>query len=253
MKISIFSGLLDQTKKQRWKSIEKAIKKASARKSKLLILPGWSLFRKVGDGVDKIQNLSDLHKINIFFDEKGYKEKGLGRAYFIRPNKVKKGPYMQTFWSSKEADKSPELVENLVRMIDSCERNVSINSINFSSLLCGENNFLKNLQSENNKVIIRHDAKFKNNSYDVLINQSHTTMGNWPKLKKRFEYLSKYNKYLIYLTNNASEGESWKSSINIYYNGERVLTGSFENDIGEYDVSEEWRMVTIKIRKQNLG
>ncbi|MBW1794847.1 MAG: hypothetical protein JRJ38_10520 [Deltaproteobacteria bacterium] len=233
MKISVFTGKYNQTKRERWAALKSAATMASKRGSKLLILPGWSMLRKREGGIDKIKELSKKNDISILFDTRGMNEAELGKAYIIYSNKNLIGPFNQLFHLSDEVEKSPLLVKNLIRLLKSGKRSFNISGTTFSVLLCGENNFLKNIQNCSNKAIVRHEYKFDTSCYDVLINQSHTTMGNWPKLIKRFELLSRNNKYLIFLVNNDTSSDKWKSAINIFYNGKRIMTGDFEKGVGK--------------------
>ena len=139
------------------------------------------------------------------------------------------------------------LVEGLIHLLENGSRSFKISGKTFSVLLCGENNLIKNIQTQSNKAIVRHNYKFDTESYDVLINQSHTTMGNWPKLIKRFKFLSKNKKTLIFLVNNDTNNDNWTSAINVFYDGKRTMTGDFEKNTGEFSIYSDWRLATINI------
>jgi hypothetical protein len=48
-------------------------------------------------------------------------------------------------------------------------------------------------------------------------------MGNWNKLKKRFEYLSRDRRIAIFLTNNSLS--SWRGSARVYFDGGLAADG----------------------------
>ena len=77
------------------------------------------------------------------------------------------------------------------------ERTVSLGGISFFILVCGESNFLYNMQTQGNRVCLRHEAPgqtladFKALEYRVAFNPAHTEMGNLGKMYRRWEFLSK--------------------------------------------------------------
>lgn len=101
-------------------------------------------------------------------------------------------------------------------------------------LQCGELNILKNLQSDNNRVIFRleDNQSLKKDFEDILqdvkyiINPIHTPMGNQGKMKKRREYLSARNKCYCSVSNSPNKefnnvvtysyfnGKPWEPSTN---------------------------------------
>ena len=48
-------------------------------------------------------------------------------------------------------------------------------------------------------------------------------MGNWGKLERRFEYLSRDKRFMFYTTNNTKSW--WTTSLRVYYDGQRLADG----------------------------
>ena len=97
------------------------------------------------------------------------------------------------------------------------KRLLSFGGKNFLLVTCGENNILKNKQSENNKVVFRvDDVKLEKefnsilNRTNFIINPIHTPMGNQGKIAKRREFFSANNK--VYISTNNIENELGKST-----------------------------------------
>lgn len=91
-------------------------------------------------------------------------------------------------------------------------------------LVCGENNVLRNRQSGGNAVSVRHHAGAELFEHaHIVCNGAHTVMGNWGKLERRFEYLSRRGRCALYATN--CDARSWRRACRAYVNRQRVATG----------------------------
>lgn len=245
MKVSVFSGRLDQGKDNRKKAIIEAARKASGDGSSLLILPGWSIL-EINSKLEELDEISKKYKIRILGEVAKTKRKEKVAFFLFRPDKNPLGPYIQIFSTSNEADDSVNLIKILLSNLRTGNRCFTINNKKFCLLICGENNVIKNIQADHNRPKVRHNFSFPQN-YDIIINPSHTTMGNWGKLHQRFSFLSGGNKYLIYTTNN-TVSISWKTAICIYFNGKHILSGEkkLEKSIdANYEINNNWRMVTF--------
>ena len=89
-----------------------------------------------------------------------------------------------------------EVVEELLEMLADGSRTFINFGLPISLLVCGENNIIMNKQSSGNKEVhVRHFESMKNLdakalNAQVVLNGSHTIMGNWGKLHYRFCKLS---------------------------------------------------------------
>jgi len=117
----------------------------------------------------------------------------------------------------------------------------------FRILLCGENNYLRNIRKEANKVADRYKTAPWDLGYDIAINPAHTSMRRWPELKKRFEYLSSNGKALVFTTNN--KNIKWGSALRIYQNGNLLIDGGFEKAPSDaaIHIEKTWRLITLSL------
>ena len=133
----------------------------------------------------------------------------------------------QTFASSGEAEdaKNRELIQDF---FNACQkdgsRTLTVGGVDLGLLICGENNILYNKQSDGNRVSVRHHSG--EDIFDdvrVVLNGAHSVMGNWGKLERRFEYLSRDKRFMFYTTNNTKSW--WTTSLRVYYDGQRLADG----------------------------
>ena len=118
----------------------------------------------------------------------------------------------QLFTTSHEIERNYQLGERLLNEFQT-RRTFQLFGLNFLVIQCGELNFLKNLQSQNNCVEFRLSnhkelsTKFRRimNGTDVFLNPIHTPMGNQGKMVKRRIFLSK-NKRYYFSTSNTKPG-----------------------------------------------
>ena len=133
----------------------------------------------------------------------------------------------QQFPDSKRA--TPDAVWNLLTQCDRKAKDgrvVCIGGIAIGLLICGENNILANKQKEENRAYVRHfPAANLFQGVRVLFNGAHTSMGEWGKIERRFEFLSSEKRWLLYATNNKKK--NWGSSaVRVYYDGCNVATSN---------------------------
>lgn len=129
----------------------------------------------------------------------------------------------QNFVNSSCVKQKPGLCLKLLEDINEGKRTFNIKGKRFGILICGENNLLRNRQFKGNAVNWRCGKPSKT-WCDILINPSHTSMGNWGKLNKRFEFLSGIYNHFIYLTNCHYNGFG-TSSFRYYRDGNLVNCG----------------------------
>ncbi len=137
----------------------------------------------------------------------------------------------QRFGSSREADRNPGLVQALVAAAErGGERRLRLGGHDVGLLACGENNVLRNAQSRDNAVGVRHDAADRLfPGAKVVFNGAHTEMGNLGKLWKRFEWLSadppgEKPRLALFATNNTKG--SWGRTLGAWWGGEKLATGA---------------------------
>jgi len=195
-------------------------KRTKETKIDLVIFPGN--FLKIPKSIKDEEWISDFaekNNIHVFY-EKFVTENGKNNYYELYSKFGSKNTCRQLFVDSSEVETNSELCESLIQKIDNGDRTINVGGVNFGIIICGENNVLKNLQLEDNRVIWRCMSP-NNWNAEVILNPSHNTMGNWGKLQKRFEFLSNKYGYVIYLTNSSCQGFG-KSSLKIYNKGREI-------------------------------
>lgn len=247
MRVSIFTGKKCQIRSDRKQSLIEACKIARNEKSDLLLLPGWSITGEDA-ALSELAEISNQYNLNILGEVSSEQNKSSIVFYLFKPNKKPKGPFHQFFSTSHEAEKDISIVVSLNSVLSSGKRDFTIKGKKLRLVICGEQNIIKNIQSENNRPTIRHNLDFSMN-YDVILNPSHDTMGNWGKIHKRFCYLSRDGRYVLYTTNNKKN--SWISAISVYHDGEKILSGDRavnKASSAKYYKEKDWRLVTLSLK-----
>lgn len=223
----------------RIKNLEDAISSLPKCEHKIILLPGYSLGQTVDKNVaiQKITNLSIKYESYIFAETDCFQ-------LFTPDGSIYDKSFYQLFHKSNNA--TSEKVFELLQKFNNGERVIKILGYQFALLICGENNILKNLQSEGNRPVVRHTNDNWSQSYDVLINPSHDRMGNWGKLEKRFSAFSTQNRWALYCTNNSALSLSWKSCLRLYRNGFRIQDGDNAKTI-----SDNWRLISFELDIEN--
>jgi hypothetical protein len=116
-------------------------------------------------------------------------------------------PIAQLFANGKEAG-----VAVLERLLDALEneRRFDVAGKTARLIICGENNLLKNFQSDGNRVAFRDRGlvdRFERirGETDVFLNPAHTPMGELGKLTRRWSYLSDERGLCLFTTNATDE------------------------------------------------
>lgn len=144
----------------------------------------------------------------------------------------------QLFKDSASISTSPELGEHLILDLET-RRKFSIDNRNIAVIQCGENNILRNIQSEDNKTVFR----FENNpklhqrfsefldSTNIILNPIHSPMGNQGKMRKRREYFSNNNRAYFSTANFNDENSINNKSIQYAcINGNELEPSNIEID-----------------------
>lgn len=193
---------------------------------RIVLLPGWATKWPVGDSV--VVDPCSQHGAAVLF-ERCLGDTGTWTAFDGAGADLGVGAN-QLFGDSGQADREPDRVEELLR---ACApgggRTIRLAGVDVGLLSCGENNVLRCAQARGNEVSVRHHPKASIFDHvSVVFNGAHTNMGNWNKLKKRFEYLSREGRITIFLTNNSVN--SWRGSVRAYFDG--ALAADGEEQVG---------------------
>ena len=174
--------------------------------------------------VDELNTLLDNNRTTAVIEvKKDTKSKSLPvyHSLFLLQNGVAKDIYThQLFTDSKTIKAYPELGEHLMLELET-RRNFSTANRNVSVIQCGENNILRNIQSEGNRAVFRFEddailnkrfADFLNNT-DIILNPMHSPMGNQPKMCKRREFFSSNNRAYFSTANYVDEEAIYNKSV----------------------------------------
>ena len=174
--------------------------------------------------VDELNTLLDNNRTTAVIEvKKDTKSKSLPvyHSLFLLQNGVTKDIYThQLFTDSKTIKAYPELGEHLMLELET-RRNFSTANRNVSVIQCGENNILRNIQSEGNRAVFRFEddailnqrfAAFLNNT-DIILNPMHSPMGNQPKMRKRREFFSSNNRAYFSTANYVDEEAIYNKSV----------------------------------------
>lgn len=174
--------------------------------------------------VDELNTLLDNNRTTAVIEvKKDTKSKSLPvyHSLFLLQNGVTKDIYThQLFTDSKTIKAYPELGEHLMLELET-RRNFSTANRNVSVIQCGENNILRNIQSEGNRAVFRFEddailnkrfADFLNNT-DIILNPMHSPMGNQPKMRKRREFFSSNNRAYFSTANYVDEEAIYNKSV----------------------------------------
>lgn len=174
--------------------------------------------------VDELNTLLDNNRTTAVIEvKKDTKSKSLPvyHSLFLLQNGVTKDIYThQLFTDSKTIKAYPELGEHLMLELET-RRNFSTANRNVSVIQCGENNILRNIQSEGNRAVFRFEddailnkrfADFLDNT-DIILNPMHSPMGNQPKMRKRREFFSSNNRAYFSTANYVDEEAIYNKSV----------------------------------------
>ena len=174
--------------------------------------------------VDELNTLLDNNMTTAVIEvKKDTKSKSLPvyHSLFLLQNGVTKDIYThQLFTDSKTIKAYPELGEHLMLELET-RRNFSAANRNVSIIQCGENNILRNIQSEGNRAVFRFEddailnqrfAAFLNNT-DIILNPMHSPMGNQGKMRKRRELFSSNNRAYFSTANYVDEEAIYNKSV----------------------------------------
>ncbi len=149
--------------------------------------------------------------------------------FLIEKGKLVNLHTFQHFATSNSIKNNRLLAEAFVNELET-RRQFNVKGYNCLILQCGENNILKNNQSNDNNVVVRIDDKSLVrrfiqvlNRVDIILNIIHQPQyGNQNKLHKRREYFSQNNRVYLPTNNCRRLSPNAKSIQYIYRNGVMV-------------------------------
>ena len=174
--------------------------------------------------VNELNKLVDNDKTTAVIEVKEDKTSKMNpvcHSMFLLENGIVRSLFThQLFTDSKTINAYPILGEHLMLELET-RRNFSAANRNVAIIQCGENNILRNIQSEENRAVFRFDentslnkrfADFLNNT-DIILNPMHSPMGNQPKMRKRREFFSDNNRAYFSTANFEDEESIYNKSV----------------------------------------
>lgn len=141
--------------------------------------------------------------VSVFVEGRGGKTKAI-------PNLVTKSSITpmppQIFWHHPTAENVDDLIEALPH------RTFPIGDRKITFFICGE------LIAFNPDGTVKHNRKI---NFDIIASPSHTLMGHWNHLGKKFETLSRQS-VALYATNNDREHGDLSTDVRIYVEGKNA-------------------------------
>lgn len=193
---------------------------------RLVLLPGAHCFTKDSRWPSSralLDNILKKHRAAGLFEAR---EPGGQLAYFAYdPSAGGRLPVVirQVF---SRSDAGEARVRAVVEACRAGQRTVVISGVPVGLLVCGENNVLANVQSEDNRVVVRHvgGRELFPGDLKVVLNGAHTRMGNWGKMEKRFRWLSRSRRWAFFSTN---VDHSWGTGeLRAYFDGKLIARGA---------------------------
>lgn len=234
MRISPFTGRMDDA--QRVMSVQVAGETAEGHGASLLVLPGRS-HKCANPSASNLQKIANEAGVSIIAEATD--------TFRFRPREELLGPFTQRFIAGNKATHNQ--VEQVTRGVAEGQRIVEIEQKSVAVLLCGENNILRNVRERNNEPQPRYPDLGWPLNYDVLANPTHSSMGQWNLLHKRFSFFSQSGRTALFCTNN--KHSSWRTSLCVYHDGKLVVMGDLDgaDELPAYRIEDAWRLVTIKV------
>ncbi len=191
-------------------------------KADLILFAGHTL---VSDSdVNELNKLVDNDKTTAVIEVKENEISEMNpvcHSLFLLQNGMVKSLFThQLFRDSKAIDANPVLGEHLMLELET-RRKFSAANRNVAIIQCGENNILRNIQSEGNKAVFRFEndialnKRFTNllNNTNIILNPLHSPMGNQGKMCKRREFFSNNNRAYFSTANFNGEESIYNKSV----------------------------------------
>lgn len=191
-------------------------------KADLILFAGHTLV--FDSDVNELNKLVDNDKTTAVIEVKEDKTSKMNpvcHSMFLLENGIVRSLFThQLFTDSKTINAYPILGEHLMLELET-RRNFSAANRNVAIIQCGENNILRNIQSEENRAVFRFDentslnkrfADFLNNT-DIILNPLHSPMGNQDKMRKRRWLFSNHNRAYFSTANFDGEESIYNKSV----------------------------------------
>ena len=191
-------------------------------KADLILFAGYTLasHKDVGELNKLVGNDKTIAVIEVTENAVSVLNPARNSLFLLRNGVVKDIYTHQLFRDSKTIKAYPELGEHLMLELET-RRNFSTANRNVAIIQCGENNILRNIQSEGNRAVFRFEsdtilnqrfADFLNNT-DIILNPMHSPMGNQGKMRKRREFFSDNNRAYFSTANFEDEESIYNKSV----------------------------------------
>jgi len=211
--------------------------------SDLVLFSGWTLKnrKELEEVVRRTAGTAQTFILEVGF---GLRAKDASEGYYvISPRKDGPGALKQEFAFSQDVNGERDRINTYLDKLER-ERCFDINGRRMRLIICGENNVLRNIQSQGNKVVCRVDDEESRRRLDailkdtdVFLNPSHTPPGNLGKMHRRWEFLSQDGRAALFVTNeNAGRGKdlSKRSLSYAFQDGARKQTTHEIDEAGNY-------------------
>lgn len=183
--------------------------------------------------IEKLKSSIKNFQTEVIFELENINSNKINNCLYHIKNGLVKSLYTnQIFTESNEIENNPELADRLLNEFET-KRKLNINGFSVLIIQCGEINILKNIQSEENKVVFRLsqdnqlNEKFARiiNGTDIFLNPIHSPMGNQGKMQKRREFLSKNKKFYFSFSNTKENTDNLelKSLQYAFYNKKELI------------------------------
>ena len=154
----------------------------------------------------------------------------------------------QLFTQSADINNNESLCERFINELET-RRRLTVNGKKCLILQCGENNIIRNIQSEHNRAVFRLEQRkdleerFMKllQSVDIILNPIHSPMSNYDKIEKRRIFLSDSKRYYFSVCN--AVGKVGFDSSRIYYG---YYNGKLIDKAEEY-CSRDYILLTYQI------
>ena len=217
-----------------------------ARGTDLVLFSGWTLRNKeeLGEVVRRTAGTTQTVILEVGF---GLRAKDASEGYYvISPGKDGPAALKQEFATSDDVNNDRDRINSYLDKVVK-ERCFNISGRKMRLIICGENNVLRNIQSQGNAVTCRIDDEGSRRRLDailrdtdVFLNPSHTPMGNLGKMQKRWEFLSMDGRAALFVTNeNPGRGRNLaKRSLSYaFQDGARKQTAHELDEAGNYRIT----------------
>lgn len=226
MKLQLISFRAEVSGKERLESMLEIINHSNA---DLIVFCGHAL-RHYSYLVPLERGVKNKNVFVLFEVKRSYKEDYPNYLYTIQNGRVSSLNTKQMFSTSSEIENNESLCELYIDELETKRRFV-VKDKRCLVIQCGENNIIKNRQSENNKPYFRFENRkdlkdrffslLKNT--DIVLNPIHYPMGNQAKLKQRRLLFSRGKRCYFSVCNSIGKIAFNSKRIQYgYYNGKEL-------------------------------